>query len=92
MHYNHCHRATAYLQLNILLLLILTTGSQYRDMLGTHPESCLLGTGGPFGPTRPSILWLPGFMSPARSGGRDMKHTIRLQIVKNVWSYNSTPL
>jgi len=73
----------------------ITTGSQYRDMVGTHPESCPLGTWVPLDPhdlLSYGYQRLAGSLSLARSSGRDMKPTIRLQIVKNVWRYTSTPL
>lgn len=59
------------------------TGSQYRDMFGTHPESCPLVTGVPLDPhdlLSYGYQRLAEFLSPARSSGQDMKPTIRLQI------------
>jgi hypothetical protein len=39
MHYNHCHRATAHLQLNILLLLLLYFSFELCLVMTDRPVS-----------------------------------------------------
>ena len=74
MHNNHCHRATAHLQLNILLLLSSSSSSSIISLLKKGKAVPLQAWSGPEGSRKLRFLY---FMTTAQDGGKVVSLTHR---------------